>query len=208
MIDGLPPAMPIVLAEAGWVIALVLASLLWQRRRARVRASAYMRNSSLLTPAERQFLRVLEQAVPPDFHIFAKLPLSRLVGLNRVKGSGKRQATRAAIQPYTVDFVLCDAGSLEVLCVILCDNGASPKRRGTMVRQVCEVIGLPLLHVRIGVRQDLDELKGAIKKAMDTAKAPTLPSRDESARPTHNKLGRSTRTQSANQKNMALGMHR
>lgn len=73
---------------------------------------------------------------------------------------------------------LGNTGSLGTLCLILCDNSASPKRRDTMARRVCKTIDLSLLHVRLSVR------------------------------PTQHQMGQPTRTQSVNQKQLALGMHR
>jgi hypothetical protein len=77
---------------------------------------------ALLSPAERSFFGVLQQAVSSDYLIFAKVRLADIV---RPIQSPSRNGWQSAFNRITgkhVDFILCDSLHLEVLAVIELDD--------------------------------------------------------------------------------------
>jgi len=83
---------------------------------------AYEPLPSLLTPAERSFFGVLEQALPAGCRLFAKV---RLADILRPASSPSRSAWQSALNLISakhVDFILCDPGTLRVLVAIELDD--------------------------------------------------------------------------------------
>ena len=108
----------------------------------------YEKAGPLLTPAERSFYGVLEQAI--DGHrIFAKVRLSDLIEV--AHGTSRRQAYRNKIDRKHADFVLCDAHSMAPRLVIELDDRSHDRlgrrERDAFVDAALEAAGLPILHV-------------------------------------------------------------
>lgn len=77
---------------------------------------------ALLTPAERSFFGVLQQAVASDYQIFAKVRLADIVRPVRSPSRSGWQYAFNRITGKHVDFVLCDPSSLDVVAVIELDD--------------------------------------------------------------------------------------
>ena len=85
-------------------------------------ADAYEAVPALLSPAERSFFGVLQQALGSDFQIFAKVRLADIV---RPVPNPSRSGWRSAFNRITgkhVDFVICDSSCLSVMAVIELDD--------------------------------------------------------------------------------------
>jgi hypothetical protein len=83
---------------------------------------AYEAIPALLTPAERSFFGVLQQALASDYQIFAKVRLADIV---RPVRSPSRSGWRSAFNRITgkhVDFVLCDSERLGIVAVVELDD--------------------------------------------------------------------------------------
>ena len=90
----------------------------WLRRSTADVPSTYVGKGSLLTEAEQRFARTLEHAVGRCYRIAMKLRLADLLE-PRTAGRGARdRATRARLEQSSVDFILCDALTWEVLAAI------------------------------------------------------------------------------------------
>lgn len=77
---------------------------------------------ALLTPAERSFFGVLQQALSSDYQIFAKVRLADIV--RPVQGSS-RSGWQSAFNRITgkhVDFVICNSERLHVVGVVELDD--------------------------------------------------------------------------------------
>lgn len=129
-----------------------------------VSAAAYIVRESVLSPGERAFLPVLEQAV----HALAaerRLPGPRVLASVRwaevlepaVRRSADGSAWKSAfnrIQAKQADFVLCHPETGRALLVIELDDKshgrADRKDRDEFIDQACASAGLPILHVRAG----------------------------------------------------------
>ena len=84
--------------------------------------SKYEAVPSLLTPAERSFFGVLQQAIASDYQVFAKVRLADIVRPVRNPSRSGWQTAFNRITGKHVDFILCDSARLAVLAVIELDD--------------------------------------------------------------------------------------
>lgn len=108
----------------------------------------YEKAGPLLTPAERSFYGVLDQAVDGQ-RVFAKVRLGDL--LDVVRGTPRPRVYRNKIDRKHVDFVLCNARTLVPELVIELDDRSHDRldrqERDAFVDAALEAAGLPILHV-------------------------------------------------------------
>ena len=103
-------------------IAASLVRLISRRQMAQTVAGAYEAVPALLTPAERSFFGVLQQAVASDYQIFVKVRLADIVRPVRSPSRSGWQSAFNRITGKHVDFVLCDPKRLGVVAVIELDD--------------------------------------------------------------------------------------
>ena len=159
----LPPALlNSLLATAAGLLALAILSWLWRRRQLRY---PYQKRPSLLTAAELRFLRVLEQAVRGRYCIHAQVRLADLLQVRSNTGRG-RMAAQNRINSKHVDFVLCEPGSLAIVCAIELDDRSHllPARqaRDAFLEAACRAAGLPLLRFPVQRNYVLKDISRAI----------------------------------------------
>lgn len=116
------PLIIVVVASVLLAIAAIWVLLLGRRQAAQTVAGAYEAVPALLTPAERSFFGVLQQAVASDYQIFAKVRLADIVRPVRNPSRSGWQSAFNRITGKHVDFVLCDSSSLGVVAVIELDD--------------------------------------------------------------------------------------
>jgi len=88
----------------------------------RTASAAYEAIPALLTPAERSFFGVLQQAVASEYQIFAKVRLADIVRPVRNPSRSGWQSAFNRITGKHVDFVLCDLAHVGVVGVIELDD--------------------------------------------------------------------------------------
>jgi hypothetical protein len=144
-------------------------------------ASPYARIPTLLTVAERDFLVVLQQAVPAGVQIFAQVSLA---GLVQVKPWARRDKSHWwRIQAKRLDFVLVDAATFAPRLVVELDdashNRADRRERDAFVDEVLAAAGIPILHVRWQRRYDAgalaEQIAGHLGIAMPAIVTTPLP---------------------------------
>ena len=112
---------------------------------------SYQKLNSLLTPAERSFYGVLQQAVEDSYLIFAKVRLADLFTVKANVDKSKKLAAFNKIAAKHVDFVLCDPATLQVVAAIELDDKSHKqvKRqiRDEFINGLFENNGLPLGRV-------------------------------------------------------------
>lgn len=119
--------------------------------------------SPLFTAGERAFLQVLDQAVGAEHRVFGKVRIGDLAeprpGLDK---STRTKAVNRVSQKH-FDFVVCRASDISAVCVVELDDKshASKKARyGDEVKNnVCEVIGLPLVRIRVQRSYAVDDVR-------------------------------------------------
>ena len=136
------------------LLVLIVVALLVAVRRtgvAKVGVGVYYLRKSLLTPAERSFLGVLETVLPVGVRVFAKVRLEDVFGVKSGLNRGERQGARNRISRKHVDFLLVRSNDLVPLSGIELDDSShdEPDRqqRDAFVDELFKSSALPLLHV-------------------------------------------------------------
>jgi len=154
------------------VLAVVAALYLIKARqmKAASKAGIYYLRKSLLSPAERSFLGVLDPLVPDGVRVFGKVRLEDIVGVKSGLERGERQAARNRISRKHVDFLLVRASDLAPLAGIELDDSSHQENerqeRDVFVDSVFESAGLPLLHVTARKAYSPAELRGQLATAL------------------------------------------
>lgn len=111
----------------------------------------YVPARALFSPAERSFLGVLDQVVGPEHRVFGKVRVADLASVAPDLTPSARQVALNRVTAKHVDFVVCRASDLSVVCAVeLNDSSHASKRaqaRDELLGNVCKSIGLPLFQV-------------------------------------------------------------
>lgn len=163
--SNLTPFLPVVVI--GVVLVLVLAIL--GSRGGRRLEYPYERQAALFTPAERSFLGVLQRALGDEHQVFGKVRLADLIKVKRGLGNSSRQIALNRITRKHVDFVLCSAHDLSVVCAIELDDSshkkASRQRRDDFVDKAFGAAGIPLLRFPVKQSYTVPEVQAAFAAA-------------------------------------------
>jgi very-short-patch-repair endonuclease len=124
---------------------------------------------AMMSPAERSFFGILEQAVDmSQYHIFPQAPLASLVYVQKGTESYLRHENR--IRSKVVDFVLCTRDTVAPVLVIELDDSSHErddrKERGAFVDSVMDKVCLPILHVKARRDYDPRALADDVSRAM------------------------------------------
>lgn len=165
--DRLPSVLtPPVLA--GIVIILVLAVLVKLIEALKGGGGVpYVKVDSLMTAAERSFFGVLQQVVGPEQMLFAKVRLADVIKVRPgVSGKGFQAAFNRICAKH-VDFVICDARTLEVLGVIELDDRshghAKRQERDSFMDAALAAASIPVLRVPAKKGYVLTELRTQVQ---------------------------------------------
>ena len=144
------------------VLVLVVVALIGSRR------PAY-RRGRFLTPNEKRFLAILDRALGEGYRVFVQVRLAELVDVDSRANNTKRRAAMNKVFGMSIDFVLCDASSLEPVAAIELDDRthALPHRRerDTFVDAVFTEIGIPLLRARARRAYSVAALETLLREA-------------------------------------------
>ena len=137
----------------------------------------YKKLDALLTPAERSFFGVLQLAIKTRLLVFAKVRVADILTTVRGLSNSERQSAFNRISAKHFDFVLCDPGNLEVVCVLELDDKshkkASRKQRDEFLDRACEAAGVPLIHIQAKPAYAQSEIERTLE--------PYLPKREQVA---------------------------
>lgn len=146
----------------------------------------YTQHDSLLTPAERAFFGVLEQAIGDRYRVMAKVRIADVLkpgeGLDR---SGWRRAFNR-ISAKHFDFLLCHPGDLSFVCAVELNDRSHGKflrrRRDGLLEAICRSSGLPLVTIVAKRGYVVRELRETLFGATGaTSEAPRLAAVADSA---------------------------
>lgn len=144
-----------ILALALIAIVAGLVRRFGQARRGNGGVSAYEAVTEFLSPAERSFFGVLQQAVVSKYQVFAKVRLADIVRPVRNPSRSGWQTAFNRITGKHVDFVLCEPATLRVVAVIELDDRTHERFersvRDNLVDSALANAGIPVL--RVSVRQ-------------------------------------------------------
>ena len=106
---------------------------------------------SLLSPAERSFFGVLQQALQGEFTPVAKVRLVDILQVQRGLSAQRRAAAFNRVSSKHADFVICASDTFRVIGVIELDDkshrGESRQRRDQFLDAALAAAGIPVLHV-------------------------------------------------------------
>lgn len=128
----------ILLAVAGFSVWIILR-----------RPLPYVRNERFLTPSEKKFYFLLRERTPEEIMICPKV---RLADILAVENGNKHYMTHFnKISQKHVDFVLCDASDMEILCAVELDDSSHElkdrKKRDKFVNRAFEAAGVDIIHI-------------------------------------------------------------
>ena len=145
---------PLIITVVLLVLLMVAASLirlLGRQKTTKSVAGTYEAIPALLTPAERSFFGVLQQALGSDHQIFAKVRLADIVRPIHNPSRSGRQIAFNRITGKHVDFVLCDSSRLSVVGVVELDDRTHERFergvRDSLVDSALADAGIPVLRV-------------------------------------------------------------
>ncbi len=128
----------------------------------------YEKVETLLTPAEINFLRSLELAVRSDWMIFSMVRLADVIKVR--SKTRKSQTWQNRIFGKHLDFVLCDAETLEVKLAIELDDSSHNRRdrvqRDRFVNSALSSAGLPLLRISVEQKYETAAIRKLIEQAL------------------------------------------
>lgn len=132
----------------------------------------YTRSDRFLSPAEASFLVALRAAASETYDIFAKVRLIDLLSVNKEAGF---QAAFNRVVSKQVDFLLCERGTSRIVLAIELDDSthrqSARAARDAFVEEVLEVIGLPVLRVRVTGSYDPREISRLISATLSEGSA-------------------------------------
>jgi len=111
-------------------------------------AFPFVLKKSLLTPAERSFFGVLQQAVDDQTLIFSKVRIADVLDIRKGLTPSQRQIAVNHVSAKHFDFVLCKASDLSIIAAIELDDASHRRkhrmRRDKLIAGACDAAGLPL----------------------------------------------------------------
>ena len=129
-------------------------------------AFPYQKESALFTPAEREFLSVLDSALGNQFRVLGKV---RLVDVIRVKACLNRNARQQAFNRIVakhLDFVVCDPKDLSIQFVVELDDsshqGSRRQARDEFVDKALEAAGVPIFHFPVKRTYSVQDIRATI----------------------------------------------
>jgi hypothetical protein len=157
----------LILTAALLVIALAIIGRFLRPKRPA--ASPYTLHVSVFSPAEAEFLRVLDRAVGQRYRIFGKIRVADVIALRKDLDPRSYRVAFSRIGAKHFDFVLCSRWDFSVVGVIELNDSSHLRQkraqRDVFLIDVCNAIGLPILIVRARRRYSAFKLRAVIARA-------------------------------------------
>jgi hypothetical protein len=124
-------------------------------------------NKRFVSDAEANFFQVLRAVVGARGHVLAQVSLGQLFWLpGNNRGTPGRAAWQNKLRGRTVDFVICDPGTLRPLVAVELDEpshaAARRQTRDEEVAAALDAAGLPLVRLITSRAYDTRELEAGI----------------------------------------------
>ncbi|NMG30584.1 DUF2726 domain-containing protein [Aromatoleum evansii] len=166
------------------VIPLAFAFLTTRAKRRRVDGAdgelegVVYERATFVSPAERSFIGVLDQAIGSQYRVFGKVRVADVLSVSRDTDPAKRRSAFNRISAKHFDFIVCAPDDLQVLCAIeLNDTShaqARRRERDDFVAEACKQAQLPLLMLPAKHAYSIDEVRHLV---LTTLGVPILPPR-------------------------------
>lgn len=158
-----------------WLVAVAALVVILLVTRARFRrskhrpASPYTLHASVFTPAEVEFLHVLDRAVGERYRIFGKIRVADVIALRKDLDSRSHRIAFSRIGAKHFDFVLCSRWDFSIVGVIELNDSSHLRQkraqRDAFLVDICNAIGLPILIVRARRQYSASKLRSVIAHA-------------------------------------------
>jgi hypothetical protein len=106
---------------------------------------------SLLSPAERSFFGVLQQALRGEFTPLAKVRVADILRVHRSGSAQRRAAAFNRVSSKHADFVICASDTFRVVAVVELDDkshrGEARQRRDQFLDAALAAASIPVLHI-------------------------------------------------------------
>jgi len=137
----------------------------------------YIKKGPFFTTGEGSFFRVLKSTLGDDFEIFGQVRVADLLEVKRGLSNSGRQKHINKIRSKHVDFVLCDPGTLNIICAIELDD-KSHKRKDRVARDefldaAFKSAGLPLVRFKAKYTYAHNEVVEHLSRHIDMPKKAT-----------------------------------
>lgn len=160
------------------LIVIVLAIKLFQefsrKPKAELKAispDAYYKKTYLLTKAEHEFFKILQQILEDKYYIFPQVHYDSLLGIKSGQTYWDRRAYRSRVDRKSADFVICDKQKIEPLLVIELDDSShnyyKRKERDGFIDDILQSANLKILHIKTSYSYDPYTLREAIHKEIN-----------------------------------------
>lgn len=134
---------------------------------------------TLLSPAERSFFGVLQQAIASDYQIFAKVRLADIVRPIRNPSRSGWQSAFNRIAGKHVDFVLCDTKRLAVVAVVELDDRTHQRFergiRDSLVDAALADATIPVLRISAQQNYSPAKIREQVQSIFSSREQSTLP---------------------------------
>lgn len=126
----------------------------------------YQKRKYLLTEAERSFLGVLELAITSKHRVCVQVRLADVITVKKGLIKSIQSTYQNKINSKHLDFVVCDADTLQIRCAIELDDAshkaASRKIRDRFINTACKDAGLILLRVPAKTAYTVDDIRSLL----------------------------------------------
>ena len=133
------------------VVLVILAAVRGLVGRGSTNDFPYVAADSLLTPAERSLFGVLQHALAPDYHLFAKVRLADIIKVQRRLDGKRRYTPFNRISAKHADFVACDPKTFRVVGVVELDDSshraAKRQQRDRFMDSALAAASIPILRI-------------------------------------------------------------
>lgn len=131
--------------------------------------------TSVFTPAEKNFLNLLEQAMGSNYRVINRVKLSDIVTIRQGVSSRASQNAAANAEGKYLDFVICERNTMKLLGVVdLVDTqGRGYKvKKDWFVSGALEAASVPHLRIKVKANYTLDEIRACINSRLLGNKVP------------------------------------
>lgn len=152
-----------------WLIVLVLIAgvayfvLLKQQGGSTQSTPLYKMRKQFLSPAERSFYGVLEQAVLNDFRVHTKVRVADVLQPDSGGDRSKWQRAFNKISSKHFDYVLCDPDTLDVKAAVELNDKSHTKKkvqsRDEFLAEACSAAGLTLVSFDAKAQYSIAEVR-------------------------------------------------
>lgn len=131
-----------------------------------VSPDAYYKKTYLLTKAEHEFFKALQQILEDKFFVFPQVRYDSLLGIKSGQTYWGRRAYRSRVDRKSADFVICDKQKIEPLLVIELDDNShnyhKRQERDEFIDDILKSANLRILHIKTSYSYNNDVIKKII----------------------------------------------